>query len=353
MAAVWMAERGDGSWCALKVIHPYTADDDAVQGRFRREAEVAVLLRHRNIAGVKRAGLEAGQLFLDMELVQGVSLSALAERLTAQGASMPLGLLWRINDDVLRGLDYAHERTGHDGEPLGLVHRDLTPSNVLVGFDGVTRIIDFGMVRACLGAFQTMLGQIGGTPMYMSPEQARGRRVDRRSDLYAWATVMFEMLTGRRLVTRGGMAVMLKSILKDPAPRPRDVRTELPAALDPLFVAMLAKDPAQRPTSASAVRSVFDGAIGQHKWSEDDVGALVRSVFADRHEVFKRLGRGSTSTADRMASAMAATAIESAMTAPTVVRSVPVTEPFVPPAPRGRRGSSSGAVTVETGIRRR
>ncbi|MEO1336847.1 MAG: serine/threonine-protein kinase, partial [Myxococcota bacterium] len=181
MASVWMAERrfdDDGEtaterrWCALKVTHPYVVDEDVVQGRFRREAQVASMLRHPNIAGVWRSGVFGRQLYLEMELIGGVSLASLLSRMRERDAPVPQGLLWQLNDEVLSALAYAHELRGADGQSLGVVHRDLSPSNVLIGFDGRARIIDFGMVRACLGGFQTMLGQIGGTPRYMSPEQA-------------------------------------------------------------------------------------------------------------------------------------------------------------------------------------
>ena len=324
MASVWMAARDDGGWCALKVTHPYVAEEEAVQGRFRREADVASQLRHPNIAGVVRAGVVGAQLYLDMELVGGVSLAALMERLQTHGTRVPTGLAWRINDGVLRGLDYAHDRTGADGRPLNIVHRDLTPSNVLVGFDGVVRIIDFGMVRACLGGFQTMLGHIGGTPQYMSPEQARARSVDRRSDLYAWAVVMVELLSGQRLVRPGSLPSVLQAVLRDAAPPLSQLAPSMPEGLDPLFASMLAKDPQQRPPSAGAVRRAADAIVGRSKWSEADVGELIRRVFADRFEIFERFKRHApTSSAD----AVQAEACIAGMTAPTVRSKVPMTEP--------------------------
>ena len=302
MASVWMAAReqlADGlpPWCALKVIHPYVASEESVQGRFEREAQVALRLRHRNIAGVHRAGNLGRLLYLDMELVGGVSLGALCAQLRALDMPVEDGLLWSVNDGVLRGLGYAHALVDDDGRSLGIVHRDLSPSNVLVGYDGVTRIIDFGMARAYLGAFQTVLGTIGGTPRYMSPEQARGRRVDCRSDLYAWAVVLTEMLTGKSVVKLGSVPATLNSVLHDPAPRLTDLRTDLPPALDGLFASMLAKVPKARPASVEPVRASFHEVLGggpiddapADAWSEEDVGALVRNVFAERYDTFERL----------------------------------------------------------------
>ncbi len=289
MASVWMAARDTGGWCALKVLHPSAIDDATVQGRFHREAEVASRLRHRHIAGVVRSGMVGRQAYLDMELVAGISLGALIGRLEELGVRPPPGLLWRINDAVLQGLEYAHDRRDGVGQPLGLVHRDLSPSNVFVGYDGVARIIDFGMVRAQLGAFQTMLGHIGGTPLYMSPEQARGRTVDRRSDLYAWAVVVVEMLTGHRLVRAGGLAEMLKSVLFDPAPLLSSLASDLPSTLDWIFAWMLDKTPDRRPNDAGSVRRAFDTVVGASKWTDAQVGALARSVFADRFQVFEHL----------------------------------------------------------------
>ena len=329
MASVWMAARDDGSWCALKVTHSYVVDDDSVQGRFLREAEVASLLRHRNIAGVVRSGAVGRQLYLDMELVAGVSLSMLIEHLGAD-APVPTGLIWRINDGVMRGLDYAHERVGRDGKPMGLVHRDLSPSNVLVGFDGVARIVDFGMVRACLGAFRTSFGTIGGTPRYMSPEQTRGRRVDRRSDVYAWAVVVAETLTGCRLVRPGSVPMMLRSVVNDVAPPLSSLGTDLPPALDGVFASMLEKEPSRRPISAGVAREAINAIVGRGMWTEDEVGALVRRVFADRLQIFERLKTASAAPPNAVTAPDSQAALHDAMTAPTVVSRVPVTEPMMP-----------------------
>ena len=332
---MWMAARQSGGWCALKVMHPFVMDDASVQGRFHREAAVASRLRHRNIAGVVRSGSIGRRPYIDMELVAGVSLGALVGRLRERGEAVPPGLLWSVNDGVLCGLDYAHNRTDDAGQSLGLVHRDLTPANVLIGYDGIARIIDFGMVRACVGPFQTMLGQIGGTPMYMSPEQARGRRVDRRSDLYGWAVVMAEMLTGHRLVQSGALPVMLKSVLYDPAPAMSGLSTELPSKLDPVFALMLEKDPARRPATAASVRRAFGAVVGSKKWSEGQVADFVQQVFADRYAVFEQLqtqtlaiNEAATWSGESASLAgMAEQAHPVATVPPTVIRTIPMTEP--------------------------
>lgn len=247
--------------CILKRVHEEVAADPSMQQRFWREAEVAALLDHDNIAHVLDAGREDGRFFLAMELVWGLDLAVLIKSAAAEQAPLPVPVAVAIASPLLDALGYAHELADPNGAPLALVHRDVSARNVLVTLDGHVKLIDFGMARAKVGTFRTTARRfIGGTPRYMSPEQALGRDVDLRSDLYSVGVLLHELLTGQRLVKDGDLDEVLKHVART---RPKDVcavRPEVPRALGDVVKKALARYPADRFESAAQMRAAIDAA---------------------------------------------------------------------------------------------
>lgn len=206
MAEIYLARRttelGGARHCAVKVILPELADRTEFADMLVAEAKLAARLSHANVVQVLDLGKDDGQLFIAMQYVEGFDLSTLLRRCSKGKVPLPPAYALTIVIEALRGLDYAHRLAGDDGTPLGLVHRDVSPSNVLVSFEGEVKMCDFGIARANALALGTVAGAgeaIKGKAAYMSPEQARGEAVDARSDVFAAGILLWELLQGRRM----------------------------------------------------------------------------------------------------------------------------------------------------------
>ncbi|HMJ16304.1 MAG TPA: serine/threonine-protein kinase, partial [Polyangiaceae bacterium] len=189
MATVDLAIRREGTFVrlhAIKRLHPHLLEDADVRAMFIEEARLAGLLRHPNVVSVVDVGEDAAGPFLVMDYVEGVSVATLIEHAIETSQPVPLDVALRIAMDVARGLHAAHELTAPDGRPLSLVHRDVSPQNVLVGFDGVARVSDFGIAKALGRSARTSTGILKGKLGYMAPEQLQFRGQDRRTDLFAF-----------------------------------------------------------------------------------------------------------------------------------------------------------------------
>jgi len=197
MAEVFLAElhgaEGFQRRVAIKRILPHLSDSDEFRAMFMDEARLAALLAHPNVVHIYDFGREGDHYFIAMELVDGISLSQLIHE--ASRRPLPFEHVARISADVCAGLHYAHHLVD-GGRPLGLVHRDVSPQNILVTWDGVVKLVDFGIAKAAWQAERTRPGMVKGKWTYMSPEQCEGRKLDGRSDLFSLGTVMYELLTG-------------------------------------------------------------------------------------------------------------------------------------------------------------
>ena len=186
---------------AVKQILPqYAADPDFIE-MFIDEAKISVKLQHGNIVGVHELGRIDGTYFIAMEYVHGHNLSEVIAAASKRGLPLSVDHAVLIGIEICKGLDYAHRRTDEQGQPLGVVHRDLSPGNVMISFDGAVKITDFGIAKARHKLGKTAIGAIKGTYGYMSPEQLAGHPVDSRSDLFSTGILLFELLTGCLLYT--------------------------------------------------------------------------------------------------------------------------------------------------------
>ncbi|WP_437903723.1 protein kinase [Sorangium sp. So ce327] len=265
---------------ALKMMHPHIAAEPEFVAMFLDEARLAARVRHPNV--VATFDLVEDPLFLVMEYIEGPSLHTLLRTCARAKRPVPLGIVLRIFLDVLAGLHAAHELTGGEGEPLNLVHRDVSPQNVLVGVDGIGRITDFGVARAETRLMSTRGNALKGKLAYMAPEQIRGANVDRRSDVYSAGVVLWEMLTEERLFKADNDGALLAQILQGAPTGPRGVVPSVPAAIDEICLRALRTDPDDRfPTAAAFAEALEDAATqtpGLAVSSPRAVEALIKEV---------------------------------------------------------------------------
>ena len=245
MATVYLASIGTGAAArlvAVKLLRPGLPDHD-YRTRFKDEAKLVLRLHHPNIVEVREAGDLHEQLFIVMALVEGRDLADIWDRCAAVGKAFPVPLAVHIIREILRGLHYAHTFPG-----LGLVHRDVSPSNILIDWTGVVRLADFGLATSTLKGSLTVPGVVFGKVGYMSPEQARHETLDGRADVYACGAVLWELLTGRPL--RGGDGVDTEDVSNFLAPPPSSYSSRVDAELDAIVSKALARDREDRYLSA-------------------------------------------------------------------------------------------------------
>jgi serine/threonine protein kinase len=261
----------------IKKILPGYAGNSAFVSMFVNEARIAAGLSHGNIAQVFDFGEVDGQYFIAMEWVDGHPLSRVMRRAREKGLyTLPQPLALLIAVEVLEGLAYAHTRLDERGRPLHIVHRDVSPQNVLLGYEGQVKLVDFGIAKARLaGRNEVEDTEVKGKYAYFAPEQARGREVDSRTDVFAAGVILYEMLCGR-LPFEGKMEDVLRKVALGDFPRPRDLNPDLPAALERILLTALAVEREQRYPTAEA----FAEALTRHlHLAAPDVSARARAHF--------------------------------------------------------------------------
>jgi serine/threonine-protein kinase len=242
---------------ALKRLLPEQARDPRHKGMFLREARLAALLRHPNVVHAFAYGELYGELFLAMEYVEGEPLSRVLGRLqeTSDGACQALdhGLAAFVLAEVCSGLHAAHELRDAGGQLLNVVHRDVSPHNVMISYDGHIKILDFGVAKFETGGHETRTGEVKGKMAYMSPEQALGERLDRRSDLFSVGALLFECLSGRRMWGQGTDLEVMRRLALEHPPRLEEIVPGVAPALGHLHARLVAREPAARPANAGEV----------------------------------------------------------------------------------------------------
>ncbi|MCE9671152.1 protein kinase [Myxococcus stipitatus] len=251
--ARWVGDAGVSKSVLIKKVLPQFANDDAFISMFISEARISATLSHGNIAQVFDFGRVDGQYYLAMELVDGQPLHRVLKRAQKTGLqAFPIPLAVYIVLEMCRGLFYAHTRTDDRGQPLGIVHRDISPDNVLISYEGQVKIVDFGIAKARMQRnFSTEPGVVKGKFLYFSPEQARGREVDARTDVWATGLVLYELLCGQMPV-EGTQASVMMRMAHGEFPSPREVRKEIPSALNEIVMRALSVSLEGRFESANA-----------------------------------------------------------------------------------------------------
>jgi eukaryotic-like serine/threonine-protein kinase len=243
---------------AIKRLHACFAKDPEFVSMFLDEARLAARAPHPNVVSVLDVVASDGELFLVMEYVRGESVAGLGRAATPAAKPVAVGIALGVIAGVLSGLHAAHEAKTESGEPLGIVHRDVSPQNVLVGVDGVARVLDFGIAKAKYRLHSTKDGRLKGKLRYMAPEQLRRDDVDRRGDVYSASAVLWEMLTGRPLFDEEDHAVLVKRILETSVVSLRTLQPSLPEALDRIVLRGLASRPEDRFPTALAMAEALE-----------------------------------------------------------------------------------------------
>jgi serine/threonine protein kinase len=242
----------------VKRILPQFASNSSFVAMFVNEARLAATLQHPNVAQVYDIGVDDGEFFFSMEYVHGENLDQIGLQAQQRATGIPLDATLTLIAGLCSGLHYAHERIGPDGTPLGIVHRDVSPSNVLVSYDGSVKLVDFGIARAT-SRTTSAHGGLKGKIVYMSPEQCRADTVlDRRSDLYSIGTLLYQLTTGRPPFTGETDYAVLNQIVNVDAPPPRGFLPTYPEALERIVLRALSRDPAQRFSSALELQSALE-----------------------------------------------------------------------------------------------
>ncbi len=297
MGRVELALRREGEFrrvYAVKRLHPHLVEDADLRAMFIDEARVAGRIRHANVVSVLDVGEDREGPYLVMDYVEGLALSAIMAHHAASGELLPVQICVRIGAEIARGLQAAHELTDDRGELLQVVHRDVSPSNVLVGFDGGVRLADFGIARA-LGRSSELTGTgiIKGKLGYQAPEQLRFEKAEVRSDLFALGIVLYELLAGRRLYKESDESSGPLRILNDPPPDIGDERNDVPPELTELLFELLAKNREDRPASARIVARRLDEIAATIGREEEPIGLAdyMERIFAEpRAERARALG---------------------------------------------------------------
>jgi len=270
---------------AIKRILPHIARDPNFIAMFQAEAKLAVQLQHGNICQIYQLGRHEDSFYIALEYVDGRDVGAILDLHQKQNRPIPLPQACYIIRRVCEGLDYAHNKKSNQGEPLNIIHRDISPPNLLISYEGEVKLIDFGLAKAVGSSVQTQAGIIKGKLAYMSPEQVRGGPLDLRSDVFAVGIVFFELLTARRLFRRDSDLETFDAVRQCRIPRPSEINPGIPAALEQILLTSLARDLDQRYQSAGAMNEAIQefALSSRNTFRGDQLGEWMRRLFARRN----------------------------------------------------------------------
>jgi len=333
----------------LKRILPQHALDPELLRMFVDEARLSATLTHPHVTEVHDVGTDGDAPFFAMEYVHGANLRELLRANAAAaggpGAPLPLAHAIGIVAAAAAGLHYAHERAGPRGEPLGIVHRDVSPSNVLVSYDGAVKVSDFGIAKWAYQRTRTQEGTLKGKFAYMSPEQCRGRAVDRRSDIFALGTILYELTTGAAPFSGDSDLEILNWIATGAAKAPLWPAEAgvYPPALSAIVMRALAPDPTDRYPTMQAFQIALETFAREASLPVSTValGGLMHELFADELAAWRAAEQAGKSLAEHLAARAAA--------APAGVEERTATDAFGPTPPRasvGRRWINALALTA-------
>ena len=298
MATVRLGQlEGPGGFRKLVAIKQLNAELGAEPGlslMLAQEARLNSAISHPNVVSIFDVLEQDDELMLVMDYVNGETLAQLLRQARKHGAEVPVSIVRRMLNDVLHGLHAAHTATSVDGVPLGVVHRDVSPQNIMIGVDGIARVLDFGVAKVALGASYTAPGQVKGKLAYMAPEQVREQPVDARTDVFAAGVVLWEALSGRRLFVGGSASQVISGLLSKPIATLSEQRGEVGPELDRLLQIALARSPAARFASARDFADALEatGPLASRAEVSAWVQRMASTALEQRGRLCSELGAG-------------------------------------------------------------
>lgn len=298
MCHVFRARHDEADYdCALKLLKEERRDDAAVRDLFITEADLALLLDHPNLVRTFDAGEVDGRYYISMELIEGGTLSQLLHQLSQRQVELPIDFTLFILTEILEGLQSLHTATGHTGRELGLIHRDVTPQNIFMSFDGRVILGDFGV--ALIQAYgDTEPGQVLGKLGYLAPEMVVMEEVDHRADLFAAGVVLFELLTGERLYAGASEEKVMADIADGKVPRPRKLNESIHKGLEAVMLQALARRPRDRFESAEAMVYALEPYWSKKVANPYAVSALLSSIYRDAAREWREQRLSTKTTVD-------------------------------------------------------
>ncbi len=334
--AVIAGPAGFNKLVVVKLIKGELAEDPDFISMFLEEARLSARLSHPNVVQTNEVGEFGGRYYIAMEYLEGQAYSRILHRL-GRDRGLPLGMSLRTLSDVLQGLHYAHELPDFDGSPLGVVHRDVTPHNVFITYDGQVKVVDFGIAKAMNSSHETRTGMLKGKVGYMAPEQARGERVDRRADIFSVGVMLWEAAVGKRLWKGLNEVQILHQLLSGDIPSPRSMRPDISSQLESIIMKAVASDRDKRHSTALELQGELEDLMdsGNERNTLREVGRLLSQTFEDERRKLKGIIEQQVQK-----SSMVATGLYQQMAIPSVDQP----PAFTGEVPRLSMGPVSGSV---------
>ena len=297
MAQIYLARQrgpeGVEKLLVIKRILPHLAENEDFVRMFLDEARIAARLIHPNIVDIYDLGAQDDSFFIAMEYIHGEDLRRVWKRAERSGQLIPVPLVCRIMIEACAGLDHAHKQKDAQGKPLGIVHRDISPQNILLTFEGRVKVVDFGIAKAADQATVTRSGVLKGKYSYMAPEQAAGQKnLDCRTDIFALGVVLYELLTGMRLFKRHTDMATLQAVADCEIAPPSQINPRVPKDLDPIVMKALTREPEDRYAEALQLQLALEDWLLAHPVpsSTAHVAAFMKELYAARLAEEARLG---------------------------------------------------------------
>lgn len=306
MAEIFIARhtgmKGFSRKIVIKKIRPHLSEEQSFINMFLNEAKLAAQLSHSNIAQIYDLGRIEQSYFIAMEYVRGRDMRAVTNKAEGKKIPFPLEYALKVAADTCEGLFYAHRRTDDSGHPLNIVHRDVTPENIMVSFDGEVKMLDFGIAKAENLATETKVGEIKGKLGYMSPEQIMGKSLDHRSDLFSLGVVLYEWLTGKKLFSAKHDVDVLRNVMEGKIYPPSYFRQEVPKAVEEIVMKALERNRQQRYQSAWEMQFDIRQFLSNHEFNPSNIhlSNFIRQIFAEDIQKDEALLSKAEQEAERM-----------------------------------------------------
>ena len=294
MAEIFLARQagleGFEKTIVIKRIRPHLGKQSSFVKMFLNEAKLAAQLNHPNIVQIYDLGKIADTYFIAMEYIFGRDMRRVIPKAESMGIPFPMVYALKIVSSVCEGLYYAHQKGDIYGNPLNIVHRDVTPENIFVSFDGTVKVLDFGIAKAANQIEQTRAGEIKGKLSYMSPEQVVGKALDARSDIFSLGVVLYEWITGFKLFTGENEVAILKSISEGKIYAPSYFKADIPEAVEQILMKALDKDREQRYQTAWEMQYDIDQFLSEYEFTPSNIhlSNFLKQLFSDELEEEKK-----------------------------------------------------------------